>query len=409
MGSLQFQSVAMNEKNSKWNESIQRNTPLYMRKNDIRTEFDRDYTRILHSESYRRLKHKTQVFFETQNDLVCTRIEHVNHVESVSTTISQQLGLNTALTSAIAIGHDLGHAPFGHEGEKVLSNLANQYLNTTFWHEKNGLRVVECLDLLEDNRRNLQNLDLTYAVKDGIISHCGEVDDTQIFPRDTYISLNEFEQGKTMPFTWEACVVKLSDKIAYVGRDIEDAKRLQLLSMPQLFQLKKLAKEFNINTINTTTIIHDLIIDVCNNSSPDNGLLISSKMSELLYKIKKYNYDNIYSHPRLNIYKNYVKLLIESIFQTLLEFYDGIDTIHKIRQAKYYPNLYKNFSIWLTQRCDLDLSEYSWARNCQRRSKNIKIYGCLDTKEVYIQAIIDYISCMTDSFAVQIFNELCKF
>ena len=118
-----FTNEAMNEHNPKWKAAVHRIDELYKKKEDMRSEFERDYTRILHSESYRKLKHKTQVFFETQNDLVCTRIEHVNHVESVSTTIAKSLGLNRDLTSAIAIGHDLGHAPFGHEGETVLSDL----------------------------------------------------------------------------------------------------------------------------------------------------------------------------------------------------------------------------------------------------------------------------------------------
>lgn len=405
MDALLFKDVAMNKNNSKWSMSTKRENELYKKNNDIRSEFARDYTRILHSEAYRRLKHKTQVFFQTQNDLVCTRIEHVNHVESVSTTIAKKLGLNVELTSAISIGHDLGHAPFGHEGEKVLDEIARKYLSSCFWHEKNGLRVVDSLDLLEDNNRNLKNLNLTYAVRDGIISHCGEVDDTTVMPRKENINLYEFQKG-TMPFTWEACIVKLADKIAYVGRDIEDAKRLQLLSMKQLFSLKGIAKKYKIDTINTTTIIHDLIIDVCNNSSPENGLKISSKNSELLKDIKQYNYDNIYLNPRLNIYKKYVNLVINSIFEVLLNLYDEESTIHNIRLATHCPTICKSFSTWLAQRTSIDLRKYSWAGNIQRRSQCNKIYGNLDTKEIYALSIIDYISCMTDNFAINIFNEL---
>jgi dGTPase len=103
-----FLNVAANESNEKCNNIFKRENSLYKREDDIRTEFGRDYTRILHSLAYRRLKHKTQVFFNTQNDHICTRIEHVNHVESVSFTIADYLGLNTELTKAIAVGHDLG-------------------------------------------------------------------------------------------------------------------------------------------------------------------------------------------------------------------------------------------------------------------------------------------------------------
>lgn len=404
-----FSHEAMNEQNPKWEAAVHRIDELYKKKEDMRSEFERDYTRILHCESYRKLKHKTQVFFETQNDLVCTRIEHVSHVESVSTTIAKSLGLNQELTSAIAIGHDLGHAPFGHEGEKVLSDLMQRNIGEEFWHEKNGLRVVDCLDLLEDNSRHMRNLCLTYAVRDGIIAHCGEVDDTEMFPRAEAIDLRDFQKRITHPFTWEACVVKLSDRIAYVGRDIEDAKRLRILTMPQLFELKNIAKKYDMNTINTTTLIHDLITDVCKNSTPDKGIRTSPKMSDLLNEIKEYNYKNIYANSRLVIYRHYVKLVIESIFNLLLEYYDGENTIRNIRRAKYYPLLSKSFSVWLAHRSSIDLSKYEWSKTLQRRCFNKRIYKKLETKEIYVNAIIDYISGMTDSYAIKVFNELCRF
>ena len=128
-----FVNVSANENNPNWNNIISRQTPLYSRNNDIRSEFERDYTRIIHSNAYRRLKHKTQVFYSPQNDHICTRIEHVNHVESVSYTIANYLGLNTELTKAIAVAHDLGHSPFGHSGEKLLNEIAMRDLNTSFW------------------------------------------------------------------------------------------------------------------------------------------------------------------------------------------------------------------------------------------------------------------------------------
>ena len=117
-----FSSEAMFKGHSLWEGMIRRDSPLYSREFDIRTEFGRDYTRILHSLAYRRLKHKTQVFFNIENDHICTRMEHVAHVESVSATIAQYLGLNQELTKAIAMGHDLGHAPFGHRGETIIKN-----------------------------------------------------------------------------------------------------------------------------------------------------------------------------------------------------------------------------------------------------------------------------------------------
>ena len=115
-----FKEVSANPSNPIWNKFIDREETIYQRPNDIRSEFARDYTRILHSNGYRRLKTKTQVFFATKNDHICTRIEHVNHVASVSTTIAKNLGLNEELVNAIALGHDIGHAPFGHHGETVI-------------------------------------------------------------------------------------------------------------------------------------------------------------------------------------------------------------------------------------------------------------------------------------------------
>ena len=166
-------NYAAKEENKNWENIISRKNKLYMRNNDIRSEFERDYTRIIHSTACRRMKHKTQVFFTPQNDHICTRIEHVTHVESISYTIAKYLGLNTELTKAIATAHDIGHSPFGHKGEKILSEISQRDIGECFWHEKNGLDMVDKIELLEDPNGNKQNLNLTYAVRDVIISHCG--------------------------------------------------------------------------------------------------------------------------------------------------------------------------------------------------------------------------------------------
>ena len=166
-----FENYAAVSTNPNWNNMTQRENYLYQRNNDMRDPFQRDYTRIIHSNGYRRLKHKTQVFFSPENDHICTRIEHVTHVESISYTIAQNLGLNTELTKAISVAHDMGHSAFGHEGEKVLSQISKRDIGIPFWHEQNGLNLVDNMELLEDNGGFMQNLNLTYAVRDGIISH----------------------------------------------------------------------------------------------------------------------------------------------------------------------------------------------------------------------------------------------
>jgi len=124
-----------------------REYPLYGRKDDTRNDFVRDYNRILHCLAYRRLKHKTQVFFAPDNDHICTRIEHVNHVTAISNTISKALGLNTDLTNAIAIGHDIGHTPFGHDGEKILREISEKETRQSFWHEKNSLWFADNIEV----------------------------------------------------------------------------------------------------------------------------------------------------------------------------------------------------------------------------------------------------------------------
>lgn len=407
-----FEDVAANEENPEWEKLSSRQSSLYKRNDDVRSQFARDYTRILHSMAYRRLKHKTQVFFNIDNDHICTRMEHVAHVESVSSTIAKNLGLNTELTKAIAIGHDLGHAPFGHHGEEILDELCEKYLQTKFWHEKNGLRFVDHIELLSDNYSINRNLDLTYAVRDGIISHCGEVDVNGLKPRNDFIDLeNDFNKpGEFSPITWEGCVVKLSDKIAYVGRDIEDAISLGFLDEKAQNELKKMARANDENAINSTVIMHNLIIDICQNSSLDKGICLSDKFIEQLSIIKKYNYKNIYAHNRFIPFKEYAKLVINQLFDFLYQTYDSNHSWGKINDLKKnYPLLAGSFEKWLAKYCDIDVVPNGELSEEAMRCENEKIYGKLDSQQIYAQAIIDFISGMTDRFAVKSFNELITY
>lgn len=294
-----FENFRANPSNSKWKNMISREQPLYNKENDIRTDFERDYTRIIHSTAYRRLRHKTQVFFSPENDHICTRIEHVTHVESISYTIANYLGLNTELTKAISVAHDIGHSPFGHEGEHILSEFSKKDLHTSFWHEKNGLDFADKIELLEDDERFKQNLDLTYAVRDGIISHCGEIDENALKPRDEFIDLSQYTYpNQYAPYSWEACVVKISDKISYIGRDIEDAITLGILDnhLDEMYELLRISPD---KSINNTVLIHYLIKDLCQNSSPTEGLCFSEEAFHLLNKIKNFNYLNIYQCDRI--------------------------------------------------------------------------------------------------------------
>lgn len=394
-----FYSVAANENNPKWNNIISRETPLYSRKDDLRSDFERDFNRIVHSNSYRRLKHKTQVFYSPQNDHICTRIEHVNHVESISYTIAHYLGLNVELTKAIAVSHDLGHSPFGHKGEKVLNEICNRDLNTSFWHEKNGLYFVDNIELLEDYANCKQNLNLTYGVRDGIISHCGEIDENSIRPRDEFIDLQFYNYpNEYAPYTWEACVVKIADKISYIGRDIEDAITLGILD-EHLDKLYELIGNKN-GAINNTVIINNLIYDLCINSSIEKGLCFSDDALSLMNKVKKFNYEYIYLSPVLKPSDHYFSVVLNQIYNTLKDVYYGENTFDNLNKArKFYPNLVKGFTEWF----------YNFSVNSNRENLKNKVLFDITVPQDYFFAIVCYISGMTDKFAIDMYNEIIGF
>lgn len=392
MGKL-FCKYAANEQNHKWNNMISRQSELYKRPTDLRSEFERDYTRIIYSSGYRRLKHKTQVFFSPKNDHICTRIEHVNHVESISYTIANALGLNTSLTKAIATAHDIGHSPFGHQGERIISKIMERDLGVKFWHEKNGLNFVDNIELLEDEKSNKQNLNLTYAVRDGIISHCGEIDENNIKPREEYIDLEEFKNPNTFsPYTWEGCIVKIADKIAYMRRDVQDALTLGILD-DTIEEVKKILGP----ETNNSNLINDYIHDLITNSSPERGIGFSKEMFEKMKLLKEFNYKNIYLAKQMEPSNKYFNLVINQIYEILKNEYDGENTLNRLeRLRKHYPNLICNFIEWI---------EKFWNIRTDERYKNRMLYD-MKNKEDYYRAILDYISGMTDNYAIEMYNEI---
>ena len=342
-----FSKLAAIPENKNWEKLIRRSSALHLRHNDVRSPFARDYTRLLHSRGYRRMKHKTQVFYNSDKDHICTRMEHVAHVESVSGTIAGFLGLNTELTKAISIGHDIGHAPFGHQGERVLDKISRKHLGTGFWHEKNGLRFVEDVELLADSYHEKKNLGLTYAVRDGIISHCGELDQNGLRPREEFIDLAAFQEpGEFQPVTWEGCVVKIADKVAYVGRDIEDAISLGFIDEDAKRQLLKMARTHDEKVMNTTVIMYNLIQDICEHSSPETGISLSDKFSHQLDEIKDFNIRNIYRSKRFRPYQDYSELVINQIFESLYDLYDGKDTWKRCRGKSLPLDTMDSFEGW---------------------------------------------------------------
>lgn len=398
-----FENVAMYEGNPKWEKAISRVEKLYdpvYGDAPMRTEFDRDYTRIINCNAYRRLKHKTQVFFAPKNDHICTRIEHVNLVDSISNTIANYLGLNSELTRAIAVTHDVGHSPFGHKGESILSEIAQREYGDKFWHGGNGLHLVDDLELLSDRAGIKRNLNLTYAVRDGIPGHCGNPNPNGQKPRDEFVDLKEFTySNKFSPYTWEACVVKIADNISYLGRDLEDAKEMKIITDRDINNIDKSIEKIRVNN---SSIIGYLIGDLCNNSSIEEGLRFSEEAYNTMEKIKKFNYEKIYDNEKIQPTTRYFKVVMNEIFYALKNAYNGTATVKSIRKLKrYYPFLSEEFSNWL------ETYSNSIDRNNDKYCNKV-IYDLTDINN-YSKAIIDYMSGMTDQYIVRIYNEIVSF
>ena len=396
-------TVAANEDNPKWEQMIKRDKELYQANVDLRNEFERDYTRVLYSNAYKRLKNKTQVFFSPTNDHICTRIEHVNHVESISTMLAKSFGLNTELTKTIAIAHDLGHSPFGHRGEQVLNDILVRDTGLTFWHERNGLNYVDNLELLENREGYKENLHLTYAVRDGIISHCGEIDENSLKPREEAIDLYDYKKpNEYAPYTWEGCVIKISDKISYLGRDIEDALRFNILNESDIEELNEILRFENIgyNALNNTNIINFLMTDLVKNTTVEKGLTFSDTGLEIVNRIKAFNYDKIYKKKKVLQGNGYFYIIINTIYDVLKSIYSSsLKEIKDNEKTKLYPDVIREFVNWLQNYCE---------NTNELKLKNNKIYN-LDKKEDYYRAIVHYISGMTDNKAISTYNRIISF
>ncbi len=280
----------------------------------VRTAYERDIGRIIYSMPFRRLRHKTQVFFDPQNDHVCTRMEHVLYVSYLAETIGGALGLNRELTRAIALGHDIGHAPFGHAGEVVLDALLHSYGSEfIFRHERHGLRVI---DILSEHKSG-HGLNLTFEVRDGIASHCGEQYDEIILTPMRDKREEDLAKGSLThdpPATLEGCLVRFTDRIAYVGRDIEDATRSGLLSFEELpYDLRSTLGHNNSEIVNT------LVNDIVQNSTGRDAIAMSERIGRALQRLIEINVDRIYKAPRVKRYENQARNVLEGLFEYYLQ------------------------------------------------------------------------------------------
>ncbi len=290
-------------------DKIKMTSRLKPREEDIRGPYFRDQTAIIHTSAFRRLKHKTQVFFAPENDHVCTRIEHVLHVATIAATICRGLNecgwqLDAELAYAAGMGHDLGHAPFGHSGERSLS----QAMGRKFYHEAHSLRVVD--HLANDGR----GLNLTYATRDAILCHNGERFEQYLEPDFAFVDLEEKAlDPKRVPATWEGCIVRFADKIAYLGRDIEDALLAGFIVIEDVPQrIREALGETN------GKIINALILDIIDNTHKMGKVGLSDDKHSLITELRNFNYERIYDHPRLVVYQQYCKAIITDLYDYFL-------------------------------------------------------------------------------------------
>ena len=281
-------------------------------KDDIRTPFFRDIDRIIHSLSYTRYMDKTQVYSFRENDHVSKRMVHVQLVSKIARTIGRALKLNEDLIEAIALSHDLGHTPLGHAGEAMLNKISLRELGEYFAHNIQGVR--SCMIVDKDGAGH----NLTVQTLDGIMCHNGEILDPIYRPMKKDVSefLREYKESyrdlrkskKYAPMTLEGCVVRISDVVAYIGRDIEDAINLGL------FQREELPKEItDVLGNNNRDIVNTIILDIINESMDKPYIKMSDQVFKALFGLKKFNYENIYSksltEDEYNYYENGMNII----------------------------------------------------------------------------------------------------
>ncbi len=273
----------------------------------VRTAFMVDRDRIVHSKSFRRLMHKTQVFLSPEQDHYRTRLTHTLEVAQIARTIAKALGLNEVLTEAIALGHDLGHTPFGHAGEAILSEITGR----DFSHERHSIRVVDILE------KKGMGLNLTYEVKDGILRHSK--------------GRGDLFDPKNMPKTLEGEVVRISDIIAYVNHDLDDAIRAKIITLNDV-------PEHIINGLGRShgERIDTLVKDVIKNSNfeKDPHIRLSGKMHNLLIELREFLYEKVYLSDEVITEFKKAKKIMKDLFDYFRENPNMLQQLYEIEYPK---------------------------------------------------------------------------
>ncbi|MCD4820316.1 MAG: HD domain-containing protein [Candidatus Cloacimonetes bacterium] len=335
----------------------------------MRSAFAVDRDRILYSGAYRRYHGKTQVFSFTNlfDEEMTNRNLHTTYVSQISRTIGKALGLNLELIEAIALGHDLGHSPFGHDGEVALSENCVKNGIDQFHHN------IESLHIVDNISHQGEGLNLTFQVRDGIISHDGEVHNTQLKPdlnkteNDIKNYIDHKKNGEKftwMPATMEGCVVRISDTIAYIGQDIEDAIRSKILKRDEI--PKKCTKYLgNRNSLIIDTLVRSAIV----NSYDQEYVAFDEETSHYLFELKKFNYQHIYTNKDVKKIKKIIFRSMKFLFQQYLD-----ELTAKNKDSKI-------FTQFLDNKCDRYLQNHNDA-----------------------EKVRDFIATMTDRY----FNEEVK-
>jgi len=294
-----------------------RRTPGNKLEADYRQAFSVDADRILHSLAYARYIDKTQVFYLVKNDHITHRVLHVQLVSKIARTIGRFLRLNEDLLEAIALGHDIGHTPFGHDGERFLSSICAKNGIGYFHH---NLQSVQFLEKVE---RKGRGWNLCLQTLDGILCHDGEIHNERLVPAlgktfenlDAQIAAKKSDaQTALIPTTLEGCLVRMADTVSYIGRDIEDAIRLNLIRRVDLPD-ESVARLGNTNG----TIVFNLVTDIIRNSYQKPHIVFSPEVSRALQRLKLFNMEHIYLNSRIKRHTRQIEKLFEILFETYLE------------------------------------------------------------------------------------------
>lgn len=262
----------------------------------IRTAFQRDRDRIVHSRSFRQLKHKTQVFLIPEVEHLHTRLIHTIQVSQISRTIAKALRLNEDLTEAIALGHDLGHPPFGHAGETALNEVSSY----GFRHNEQSLRVVEILE------KEGEGLNLTFEVRDGILKHSRG---------SASLSVESDEE----PITLEGAIVRWADSIAYVNHDIDDALSAEIIRLEDLP-----SRALDVLGIRHSTRINTMVRDLIENSQDKPFIRMSEPVLAATNAIRDYLYDHVYTDDRIRYEAQKAERVLKELFKYYLDHVDKI-------------------------------------------------------------------------------------